>query len=75
MAPKTKYLLVGFLLLVLGFLYFWFVHRPADVKKGCDNTARLERYNYNMTHSQVPEVTANEIYDHAYEECLHRFGL
>ncbi len=60
MRNNMKYAWFILILLVVGFLFYWFELRPVNIKKNCVRQAGDVRYKF---------------YGEEYQKCLHENGL
>ncbi len=69
---KQKKIMVFLIILILGFIFYWFQIRPSQIRKGChrwivDMPGEIE--------DQLGYAPARAKYDALYSSCLHREGL
>ena len=79
---KDKRVIIG-VVIVLGFLFYWFQVRPSMIRSSCSNdvlmnqkyaTTKLEKEQLGGDMNKINAVE-REKSDFAYKECLHEKGI
>lgn len=71
------------ILIILGFLFYWYEWRPRQIKNKCNDEAKTQAQElYNQEHSSNLWIIERERgtysasqYENFYQECIRRKGL
>ena len=68
---KNQYAVISFVLLILGFVFYWYSYRPEHIRAQCLAEGEFSQ----QAIATNDDVVRAKIIESYYQTCIHRWGL